>query len=360
MPRTGQLARVQPSWSLVWVAALPMVVCMLIMGMLAFSPRGAIYRTLYLAACLVWFPVLAALQWRVWRRNWSAWRWIGLILVVTYAMSVVNNVLGIAMSQALAWQPERRWSRLSLFGGLDDCWWALLAFCALHALVVHTIALQREQSRLRDMELVAREAELRALRQQLQPHFLFNALNGISTLVADRRHEAALRMIADLASLLRTTLDAPAHEVPLAEEIALTQTYLAIEQARLGERLKVQWDIGPDVLAARVPFLLLQPLAENAIRHGIARRHEPGVLSIRATREGERLHLRVENEGVVDAPDVATAPPAAPVGQANLVSRLKQLYHDAYAFQARRLGMSDYRVEITIPFTGFKEQDAGA
>lgn len=164
-----------------------------------------------------------------------------------------------ALAGVMGWgsgQPFR-WPRL--FAGLDDCWLALIAFCAAHALVGHYHALKEEQRRHRDAELAAREAELHALRYQSHPHFLFNVLNGVSVLVAENRGDEARAMIAQISTFLRATLDGQAHEIPLAEELALTETCLSIEQAWLGERLQVRWKVGPGVLDADVPALLLQP-----------------------------------------------------------------------------------------------------
>ena len=142
------------------------------------------------------------------------------------------------------------------------------------------------------------EARLQALKMQLQPHFLFNTLNAISALIpADAK--PARRMLARLGDLLRTTLEhEEAQEVTLREELAFLQPYLEIEQARLEDRLTVVMKIAPETLDARVPHLILQPLVENAVRHGIASRIEPGKVEISASRgPDDRLQLEIRDDG---------------------------------------------------------------
>src|SRR5439155_7404139 len=133
------------------------------------------------------------------------------------------------------------------------------------------------------------QAQLQVLRMQLQPHFLFNTLNAIAALM-HRDLRLADRMIARLGELLRATLDDPGtQEVPLRRELEFLSPYLEIEQARLGPRLSVRLDIDDELLDARLPYLILQPLVENAIRHGLAPRTGAGRLNVRAWRDASRL-----------------------------------------------------------------------
>jgi len=200
------------------------------------------------------------------------------------------------------------------------------------------------QRRAREAELERHltHAQLDALRQQLQPHFLFNALNAVSTLIAEEP-AAAQRMVARLAELLRHALDVRnAAEVPLWREMELAASYLAIEQVRFGDRLSVAVDVSPVAQAAMVPGLLLQPLLENAVRHGLARRPGPGRLEVTASAEADRLHLRVVDRGATiagrqPAANAAPDPPGAArdstvrggVGLVNVRARLRHLYGDA-------------------------------
>lgn len=336
-----------PSWQVAWLAALPVGLCLLVMALPTIGHGHALaYRTLYLLANAAWVPALVVMQRWLWRRRASLWFSITALLAGTYLMSLANAALGVVLALAMGWKipmPFQWWQFLS---GLGDCWLALIAFCAAHAVIGHYGALKEEQRRLGEAELAAREAELRALRYQLHPHFLFNALNGVSALVAEKRDDDARAMIAQLGTFLRATLDGRSHEVPLAEELALTETYLSIEQARLGERLQVRWNVGAGVLDAVVPALLLQPLVENAIRHGIARRSAPGCIGIDIEARDERLRLRVRNDGA-DV-QVADAREGDALGHANVRERLARLYPGRHRFSAAET-TSGYEVVIEIP-----------
>jgi hypothetical protein len=156
---------------------------------------------------------------------------------------------------------------------------------------------KRRRARAAELERDLAQARLDALRLQLQPHFLFNALNAVSSLIP-RDPAAAQRMVARLGDLLRRVLDeASAGEIPVAREVELARCYLAIEEVRFGDRLRVETAVEPGLEAALVPGLLLQPLLENAVRHGIARRPEGGTVSLAVERAGHRLRLRVRNDG---------------------------------------------------------------
>lgn len=193
--------------------------------------------------------------------------------------------------------------------------------------VAHAIEFyQRAQTRERvAAELRARlsEAQLQALRSQLHPHFLFNALNGVATLM-HQDVPAADRMVTDLASLLRTTLDySDAHEIRLGDELALLERYLAIVSVRFRDRLTVSYRIASDVRDVLVPQFLLQPLAENAVEHGIARRAGPGMLVIGAERAGDQIVVTVSDDG----PGLRTDRRGGTgIGLANTRARLRELY----------------------------------
>jgi two-component system LytT family sensor kinase len=220
--------------------------------------------------------------------------------------------------------------------------------------------------RAREAELARHltQAQLDALRQQLQPHFLFNALNAVSTLVADEP-AAAQRMIVRLAELLRQALDVRnAAEIPMWRELELAAAYLAIEHIRFGERLAVAIDVPPAVRLALVPGLLLQPLLENAVRHGVARRPGPCRIDIVARADGDVLTIRVVDCGVVfsdGAGNVAAAESErerdgsrrrAGIGLDNVRARLRHLYGDAQRLELHDLPggtAADVRVPLRVP-----------
>lgn len=188
-------------------------------------------------------------------------------------------------------------------------------------------AARERERRALQAETRLSEARLLALRAQLRPHFLFNALNTVSVLMRVDV-EAADRVLVLLAGLLRQTLEAPeAHEVRLADEIAFLEAYLEIERTRFADRLSYRVDVDPTVLDARVPSLILQPLVENAIRHGVARRVSPGCVEIAAHRHGGALQMTVRDDGPGMASDAAPG-----VGLSNTRARLDALYGTDHRF----------------------------
>lgn len=165
-----------------------------------------------------------------------------------------------------------------------------------HAFRIHQRLRAREVEGAR-LEARFAEAQHRALRMQLQPHFLFNTLNSVSALVHSDP-EAADRMIGRLGDFLRMTLDAPPdQEVSLRKELAFIEAYLSIERIRFGDRLKVIQDIPPELHSAKVPAFILQPLVENALKHGLADRPEGGTITLRARRDSDCLVLEVQDDG---------------------------------------------------------------
>lgn len=181
---------------------------------------------------------------------------------------------------------------------------------------------------LRSLELEAQlaQAQIMALRMQLNPHFLFNTLNTIAMLVRESDNDRAVRMLAGLGSLLRHVLeDIGRQQVPLSEEIEFIQRYLDIEGLRFEDRLRVRIDVEPGLFDALVPNLILQPLVENAIRHGIARRGAAGHLRITATQDHKRILLSVRDDGPGLGEDAASGGKAG-VGLENTRARLHRLY----------------------------------
>ena len=181
----------------------------------------------------------------------------------------------------------------------------LIAWGALYFGIKYYGTVEEQSGRLLAFEATAREAQLQALRYQLQPHFLFNTLNAISTLVVSKQPEQATEMIARLGGLLRNTLSFPeTHVVTLREEFAVTEEYLSIEQVRFGSRLTVSLDMSPKAYEAQVPRFLLQPIVENAIRHGIARCPNGGEVVIRASAIADQLRIEIENDRPIQGPAI--------------------------------------------------------
>ena len=226
-----------------------------------------------------------------------------------------------------------------LFGGFYAdmlAYWAAIG-------VIHAIEYYQEQARL---DGALRAAELENLRAQLQPHFLFNTLQSISTLI-HRDPAAADRMLTHLSDLLRLSLrNGGAQEVPLREELGFLERYIEIMRVRFGDRLQIDVAASPDVMDALVPSLVLQPIVENAIRHGMTSRAERGHVAVRATRNGAVLTLEVSDDG----PGLPKTPAAGNggIGLANTRERLARLYGSASSVAI--IDGAGLTVRLTIPW----------
>ena len=194
----------------------------------------------------------------------------------------------------------------------------------MHAFAYWVEAREREAQTTRLAGQLA-ETRLDALRRQLNPHFLFNSLNAITVLVRDRRTDDASRMLELLSDVLRQVLrsDQP-HEIALREEMAFLERYLAIEEVRFSDRLRIRIDVPDELLGAAVPVLLLQPLVENALRHGLVESEGGGLVEVRASRDGDDLVLAVRDAGT--AAPVGRASNGIGIGLVNTRERLTTLY----------------------------------
>jgi sensor histidine kinase YesM len=221
----------------------------------------------------------------------------------------------------------------------------LFLWCILYYTIKQWQHVAQTQERLLRAELAAREARQSMLRLQLNPHFLFNSMNAVSMLILEDQ-AAARRMIGQIANLLRTTLeDAPAVEVSLAREIQMTREYLEIEQIRLEHRLKVELDICPETLDTLTPSMILQPLVENAIRHGVAPCIAGGVVRIASEIAHGRLRLTIANTGASFDP----SPARSGIGLANTAERLAVLYGGDHSFLMEGQPTGGCVVTLEIP-----------
>jgi two-component system LytT family sensor kinase len=206
-----------------------------------------------------------------------------------------------------------------------------------YAIDFYARANQLEQSLMR--------AQLHALELQIQPHFLFNTLNAVSSLVRARQNEEAVAVIAGLSDLLRYSLDhAGTQRVPLEKEAAIVRRYLEIQQIRFDDRLQVRIDIAPDARRAAVPALILQPLAENAIQHGIAKLAGGGRIDVSAFREDSTLRIEMFNSGSLGQRT------SDGIGLRNTVERLRQLYDGAQRFELRE-SAGGVMATLTLPWS---------
>jgi two-component system, LytTR family, sensor kinase len=228
--------------------------------------------------------------------------------------------------------------------------WSVFMYFAIlgcvHAFSYYIEARDREQQAAQLSGQLA-EARLSALRMQLHPHFLFNSLNAITVLVRDQRTALAGRMLELLSDVLRQVLrtDRP-HEVAVSEEIQLVQQYLAIEQVRFSDRLAVRFDINDALRNAAVPRFILQPLVENALRHGVSQRSDTVTVEIGVRRSGDRLQLWVRDDG----PGIDLSAPSRGVGLENTRQRLQTLYGSAASLVLERAEGGGTLARVELPY----------
>jgi LytS/YehU family sensor histidine kinase len=199
------------------------------------------------------------------------------------------------------------------------------------------------------LEAQLAQAQLDSLRMQLHPHFLFNTLNSIVGLVRDNKNQAAVSMLVGLSDLLRHTLEhSSRQEVELREELNFIKLYLSIQETRFSDRLHIEFDIDPATAKAMVPNLILQPLTENALRHGIGRSSASGFVGISSAVEDGHLRLTVYDNGA-GLPDDWQLKGSAGIGLANTAARLHQLYDDDHQFDIRNRDGGGVEVVILMP-----------
>ncbi|MGA7622061.1 MAG: histidine kinase [Candidatus Acidiferrales bacterium] len=207
--------------------------------------------------------------------------------------------------------------------------------------------LERQQTEAARLSEQLSKAQLSALRQQIQPHFLFNTLNAVVGLVRDGRNDAAVSMIVSLSDLLlRVLKDSDRQEASLGEELEFLQKYLHIQKMRFANRLRLHINVPEDLLLARVPTFVLQPIVENAVKHGIAKRAQGGLIQISAARSNGSLILDVYNEG----PGLFWDKNQSGTGLSNMRIRLQALYGSAFFLGMRNQGPCGVAVSVSVPF----------
>jgi signal transduction histidine kinase len=298
--------------------------------------RGLGFAPGELAAIPAWFlllfaaPLLVIAARRLRLTSKIGLREVVLHLVLLAVMTLAHAAVLDGVSRVISAEPPH----FSFLEGLSRAVLrgfhlnVLLHAGALTAAVALDFQQKARDRELRSVELEAQlaQAQIMALRMQLNPHFLFNTLNTIAMLVRESDNDRAVRMLAGLGSLLRHVLeDIGRQEVPLSEEIEFIQRYLDIEGLRFEDRLRVRIDVEPGLFDALVPNLILQPLVENAIRHGIARRGTAGGVRITATQDHNRILLSVRDDGPGLGEEAASGGKAG-VGLENTRARLHRLY----------------------------------
>jgi signal transduction histidine kinase len=315
---------------------------------------------LYGAVLWLWWAGVAYLVWSAGDRNPALFQASVRNLLLQIVLGISTSALHLGSLHFVTRLMGKLWSQwhiarfdtLTFFEigrySLDFLIYALIwAACAI---IYMQIATQQETFRSLELQQQLSAARLHALQMQLQPHFLFNTLNAITTLVRLGRQKEAEAMLSHLNAILKATLaTATPEKIPLAQELQIIDSYLAIEQARFTDRLRVEMKVDPAALDGLVPCFLLQPIVENAIRHGVGLRERGGVIQTSITRQGEQLHLSVLDNGPGSN---GKAAPGHGIGLKNTKDRLSHFYQDRYELTITEPVNGGYEVSITIPYEG--------
>ena len=310
--------------------------------------------------CVLWFwwALVVYLLWRSTSRWPSALRVSFRTLVVhsLIAVGVVTLHLGFLQEATQLIVGLGPGSVKAEYRGLDFfCFprfgmeFLMYGLCWLVCAAVNTqLVAQRNSMRSLELERQLSSAHLRALQMQLEPHFLFNTLNALTTLVELGRREQALETLEHLNTVLKLVLkrNTPA-KIPLAQELEVLESYLAIQQVRFADRLRVDINLDPNTLDGLVPCFLLQPIVENAIRHGIAQCEDSGWIETSAQRVGTRMRLQVRDNGPgMNGKSVS----GFGLGLSNTKERLAHFYQNDYEFRMFQPESGGFQVSITIPY----------
>ena len=226
----------------------------------------------------------------------------------------------------------------------------LFGWSCLFIALLYCFEVRDRERRLAAVREEALAAQMQALRYQVNPHFLFNTLNSIAGLIEEGAASRAERMLMSLSNFMRTTLSLdPMHDVPLGDELGLQEEYLAIERERFSDRMSFRVELAEEARDALVPSLILQPLIENAIKHGVGVATGPVDITLRAAREGERLHISVENSMAAEAAPAGRRPGMG-VGLRNVAERLRLRFQDNGRFSSGPVGADRYRAVIDLPW----------
>lgn len=326
------------------------------------SGRGSLrswgLSLLYGAALWLWWAGVVQLLW------WAGERWPSALRVSVTSVAVHLLVaVGIALIHLALLNASAQWisstgpeSEKAAYGGLRffdvgrfGIEFLMYGFIWSACVALNTqSAAQRDAMRSLELERQLSSAHLRALQMQLEPHFLFNTLNAVTTLMELGRSNEALATLGHLNTILRTVLtrNTPS-KIPLAQELEIVESYLAIEQVRFADRVRIDINLDPNALDGLVPCFILQPIIENAIRHGIARCEGEGYIEASAKRDGTRMQLQVRDNG----PGLnGSSHPGFGVGLINTRERLSHFYRNDYELRACQPEAGGFQVSITIPY----------
>jgi two-component system, LytTR family, sensor kinase len=311
----------------------------------------------------IWFAISPVILFLARRFPFDEGRWktsVPVHLIACLAIALVQLALDAFVLTRLGYPPSREFSNFFeayKFFVLVNLHLSILIYMGVVGIWSTYSYYQKYREReLHSSQLEARLAQsrLQVLKMQLHPHFLFNTLNAISELIY-KDPESADRMLTDLSDLLRLSFEnLEVQEIPLQQELEFLEKYLEIEQMRFHDRLSVNMRISPETLDASVPNMILQPLVENAIKHGIAPRSSGGRIDISTTRNNGHLEIEVSDDGLgVPFGDLENLPEG--IGLSNTRRRLKHLYGDKHHFGLKKLDHGGLGVTLEIPFRVYEE-----
>ncbi|NMP30171.1 histidine kinase [Thalassotalea sp. M1531] len=293
--------------------------------------------------------LLSYMQWLIIRKtvHWPLKKTLILSFGSAAILGGVFNVIKLASYKTIVYQQiwYQQWNMLEFGGWLLFSVSTMFVWTAIFFIMLYNTKLQKEHEMLLRAQNSAKEAQLQMLRYQLNPHFMFNTMNAISTLIYKKDNEKAGDMLDKLCEFFRYSLDQNSNqESQLHREIELLNVYLAIEKVRFGERLTVNLDIDKQVSHGKVPSLFLQPIVENAIKYGIESRKQPGVISISAKAKNQRLRIEVLDSGKGEVTDSGFG-----IGLTNTRERLSSMFNDDISIDIQHTE-SGTRVSLDMPF----------
>jgi two-component sensor histidine kinase len=287
---------------------------------------------------------------------WKPLRWWLIHLGAVIAINLVASAWATALEVLLQpWMPDFASHSFFVTWPLKFSGGLLPAFILYGVILAITYVLDSRAKAAAQQTDTARlneqlsYAQLNALQRQIEPHFIFNTLNSIAGLVRENKNDAAVKMIVALSDFLRRVAGSTNEaRVRLAQEVEFLEKYLQIQEARFAGRLTLDLQVPAELREARVPSLILQPLAENAIKHGIARRAQGGEVRVAASRSGGMLHLTVYNDGPLLDRDGRAVKDG--IGLSNLRTRLKLLYGGDFELRLENHGITGVQVSLTLPY----------
>jgi len=318
-------------------------------GVLVYGVQQAAYARVFAVSAVAGFVLSAPLRY-IYRRLWSRpvrERIVGVVASCYITALAVRGVINLSYRVFVEpeWQPR---SLIEVFAGTLSTTYLLVCWSVLYFGIKFYESQRRQEEALLKAVALAQEAQLKMLRYQLNPHFLFNTLNAISTLILDNQNKKANQAVTRLSEFLRYTLDQdPMKKVTLRQEIEALNLYLGTERLRFGERLRLEYAVDEAALDALVPSLLLQPLVENALKYAISTREQGGMVRI----EGRVREALLELAVIDDGPGVREVSPASErrgVGLRNTRERLAVLYGESCRFAVLN-AQPGLRIDMALP-----------